>query len=102
MKKVVKFLTSTKFLLIFTFLINVVLFVLFTFFVSPYVYTICSVLAILILLVVHWCGFTAMTKNVFASLIQKNRDNPTWRQPQKLRAFECCFSSTKLDYLFFY
>ena len=50
MKKLVKFLTSTKFLLIFAFLINVAIFVLFTFFVGPYVYTICSVLAILILI----------------------------------------------------
>ena len=50
MKKLVKFLTSTKFLLTFTFLVNVALFVLLTFFVSPYIYTICSVLAILILI----------------------------------------------------
>lgn len=50
MKKVVKFLTSTKFLLVFTFLINVVIFVLFTLFLSPYIYTACSILAMLILI----------------------------------------------------
>lgn len=50
MKKVIKFLTSSKFLLIFTFLINVALFTVFTIFVSPYVYTICSIIGLLILI----------------------------------------------------
>ena len=50
MKKVFNFLTSTKFILVFTFLINVAIFVLFSYFIGPYVYTICSILAILILI----------------------------------------------------
>lgn len=48
MKKVFKFLSSTKFILMFTFLINVAVFVLFSLFIGPYVYTLCSILAILI------------------------------------------------------
>ncbi len=50
MKKVFNFLTSTKFILVFTFLINVAIFVLFTYFIGSYVYIICSILALLILI----------------------------------------------------
>ena len=50
MKKFIKFVTSSKFLLALTFLINVAVFVCFTLFLETYIYTLISVFAGLILL----------------------------------------------------
>lgn len=50
MKKVIKFFTSSKFLLALTFLINVAIFALITIFIGSYVYTLFSILALLILI----------------------------------------------------
>ena len=49
MKKFVKFITSSKFLLTLMFLINVAIFVVFTLFLNTYIYTLVSIFAALIL-----------------------------------------------------
>ena len=50
MKKFIKFVTSSKFLLALTLLINVAIFVCFTLFLDTYIYTLISLLAGLILI----------------------------------------------------
>lgn len=50
MKKLFKFLTSSKFLLAITLLINIAIFVCFTEFINAYIYPIISLLALLILI----------------------------------------------------